>query len=173
MLNAVFRGGQVWGAFHSAHTWAAGQQTVVAIRWFQVDPVAGTVIQQGAFGLPAYFYFYPALMVDSNGNMIMVFSRSSGGGSGVVSEFPSIRQTGRKSTDQLGKLQEPSTLIKRAWINYVNLDTSGQNRWGDYAGVASGTRPTHSGLVLQPLPGVGNTGHTIGAAILSEFRRQK
>ncbi len=128
VLNAVFRGGSIWCAFTTAHNFGTGN--TAAIQWVQVNAAPGTLIQQGIYGAQKLHYFYPAVMPDSNGNMTMVFSRSG------ASEFVSIFYTGRKAADPIGLLQS-SALFKAGVANYVKLDGSGRNRWGDYAGVGS------------------------------------
>jgi len=134
--HAVFRGDSIWCALTTAHSWVTGSSQA-AIHWFQIRAAAPTLVQQGVYGAGNIHYFYPACCPDNNGNMIMVFSRSSN------SEFGSIYYTGRKATDGLGSLQA-STLLQSGVANYVALDTGGRNRWGDYAGVCadpSNTRP--------------------------------
>lgn len=69
-------------------------------------------------------------MPDGNGNMVMVFSRSSRRG------YAAARHTGRRASDALGALQA-SALLQAGIANYTGLDQSGRNRWGDYAGVGS------------------------------------
>lgn len=128
VLNAVYRGGSVWCALTTAHNFGPGN--VAAIQWFQINATSGTLTQQGVYGAGNSHCFYPAVMPDSNGNMIMVFSRCS------PTEFASIRQTGRKSTDPLGSLQG-SALFKAGTANYVAIDSNGLNRWGDYAGIGA------------------------------------
>jgi hypothetical protein len=137
VLNAVFRGGSIWCAFNTQHQW--GDNTnVAAIHWFQIEAATGTLIQQGIYGAQGYFYMYPAVMPDNNGNMVMVFSR------GGPTEFASIYFTGRRAADSLGQLQS-SSLLLAGTAYYEKLDTKGKNRWGDYAGIASD--PANSGLI--------------------------
>lgn len=128
MLNAVYRGGSVWCAMTTAQNY--GSSNVAAIHWFQMNPTSGGLTQQGIYGAKDAHYFYPALMPDSNGNLIMVFSRSSS------TEYASARFTGRLAADPLGTLKG-SALLKAGIANYTGLDGSGRNRWGDYAGVGS------------------------------------
>lgn len=128
VLNAVFRGGSVWCALTTAHNWGGGN--VAACHWFQLNASTGALTQQGIFGADALHYSYPAVSPDSNGNMVMVFSRSG------AAEFASIRYTGRKSTDPAGTLQA-SALLQAGVANYTGLDSFGRNRWGDYAGFAN------------------------------------
>lgn len=128
MLNAVFRGGSVWCALTTAHNWGGGN--VAACHWFQLNASTGALTQQGVYGANGLHYFYPAVSPDSNGNMVMVFSRSG------ANEFASIRFTGRKSADPPGVLQS-SALLQAGVANYTGLDGFGRNRWGDYAGFAN------------------------------------
>lgn len=128
VLNAAFRGGSVWCALTTAHNWGGGN--VSSIHWFQINATSGVLTQQGVFGASGFHYFYPAVMPDSNGNMTMVFSRSGS------TEFASVRYTGRKASDTIGLLQA-SALLKAGTANYLGLDGSGRNRWGDYAGVGN------------------------------------
>jgi hypothetical protein len=127
--HAVFRGDSIWCALTTARSWAAGSSQA-AIHWFQVRAATPHLVQQGVYGAANVHYFYPACCPDNNGNMIMIFSRSS------RTEYGSIYFTGRRATDPLSTLQ-PSALLKAGIANYVNKDSNGRNRWGDYAGVAA------------------------------------
>jgi hypothetical protein len=129
VMHAVFRGDSIWCALTTVHNWtaSAGQ---ASIHWFQIRAAVPALVQQGIFGASSVHCFYPACCPDNNGNLIMVFSRSG------PNEFGSIYYTGRKSTDPLGSLQ-PSVLLKAGTANYVALDGSGRNRWGDYNGVCA------------------------------------
>ena len=127
--HAVFRGDSIWCALTTARSWAAGSSEA-AIHWFQIRAAIPSLVQEGVYGAAKVHYFYPACCPDNNGNMIMVFSRSS------KDEFGSIYFTGRKSTEPLGQLQ-PSALLKAGVANYVALDNGGRNRWGDYSGVSA------------------------------------
>jgi hypothetical protein len=129
VLNAVYRGGDVWCGLTTFHNWGESVNRA-AVHWFQIDPSTGALVQQGVFGAKGVHYFYPALMPDANGNMTLVFCRSS------TTEFASIYFTGRKATDPLGQLQA-SALVKAGAGNSQRVDGSGRNRWGDYAGAAA------------------------------------
>jgi hypothetical protein len=129
ILHAVFRGDSVWAAFTTAHNWG-GPANRAAVQWIQLRAADRALVQQGIFGAAAQHCFYPAPCPDNNGNMVLVFSRCG------PTEFGSLYYTGRKSTDPLGTLQ-PSALLKAGVANYVALDGSGRNRWGDYNGIAA------------------------------------
>ncbi|MBX9944428.1 MAG: hypothetical protein K2Y40_10145 [Reyranella sp.] len=127
-LHAVFRGGTVWTSFTTAHNW--GGSNKASVQWCEVNPTAPSVIQQGVYGATGSHSYFPALCPDNNGNMILVFSRSS------TTEFGSIYYTGRRASDPLGTLQN-STLLKAGVAHYVGTDSHGRNRWGDYNGIAA------------------------------------
>ena len=129
VLHAVFRGDSVWTAFTTAHNWGAGANRA-AIQWCQIRAAVPSVVQQGVYGAGTGHYFYPASCPDSNGNLSMVFCRSG------PTEFGSILYTGRRAIDPAGTLQS-SAMLKAGVANYVGMDNSGRNRWGDYNGVAS------------------------------------
>ena len=129
VLHAVFRGDSIWTAFTTAHNWGVGANRA-AIQWCQIRAAVPAVVQQGVYGASTGHYFYPAACPDGNGNVTMVFSRSA------TTEFGSIRFTGRRATDPLGAMQASASL-QAGVANYVGLDNSGRNRWGDYNGVAS------------------------------------
>lgn len=129
VLHAVFRGDSIWTAITTAHNWGASTNRA-AIHWFQIRGADAALVQEGIYGGATKHYFYPAPCPDNNGNMIMVFSRSG------TSEFGSMRYTGRRSNDALGRLQS-SRLVRAGTANYKALDGGGRNRWGDYAGVAA------------------------------------
>jgi hypothetical protein len=126
--HAVFRGGSVWTSLTTVRNWGTGNRA--SIHWFQINAGASALTQEGVYGASGFHYFYPAACPDTNGNMVMVFSRCG------TTQFGSIHYTGRRSTDPLGSLQG-SALLKAGVANYVATDSSGRNRWGDYNGVAS------------------------------------
>lgn len=128
VLNAVFNAGSVWCAFTTRHVWTSPQKNTAAAHWFQINATSGALVQQGIFGAPGSHTFFPAVMPDVHGNMLLAFCRSGS------TEFASIHYAGRAATDAPGSLQ-PSTLVKAGMANYVAIDGNGLNRWGDYCGI--------------------------------------
>src|SRR5262249_22078184 len=112
-----------------AFNWGSG--VVSAIRFFQINPVTAHVLQEITFGQDKLFYYYPAVMPDSHGNVTIVFNRSG------LSEFAGIRFTGRKATDPPGTLQT-GAVLKNGLAPYNSpLQFPGAlNPWGDYNGAA-------------------------------------
>jgi len=147
VLHAVFRGDSVWAVLTTAHNWGAGANRA-SVHWFQIRGATATLVQEGIYGSSSKHYYYPAACPDSNGNLVMVFSRSGS------TEYAQIRYTGRLSSDALGQLQT-SRLLKAGSANYKALDSGGRNRWGDYAGIAAD--PANSRVVwfysMYAIPG--------------------
>jgi FG-GAP-like repeat/CARDB len=81
------------------------------------------VVQDMTIGLADYYYFFPAVITDADGNLEVVFGRSS------ASEHPGLRVTGRLLTDPLNTIQSSGLL----WSGQAP-NTS--ERWGDYFGAA-------------------------------------
>lgn len=123
--NAVYMNGSLW----SAHSVAGGTgRQFVFARYVRLDVINQSLLEDVAFGADNFWYYYPAIHPDKNGNMHMVFTRSG------TNEYASARYTGRLKTDPPG-LQASATL-KAGEANYVKDFGSGRNRWGDYLGIA-------------------------------------
>lgn len=158
VLHTVFRGDSVWAALTTAHRWGSGTNRA-AVHWFQIRGANGALVQEGIYGSASLHYFYPAPCPDNNGNMILAFARAGS------AEFGSMRYTGRRSTDVLGKLQS-SKLLHAGTANYKALDGGGRNRWGDYTGI--GADPANNRLVwfYGPYAVAGNQWATrVGSAL--------
>jgi hypothetical protein len=102
--------------------------SVSALKYVQINTASRTTVQDITFGAPGYWYYYPALSVDSLDNVAITFSRSS------LSEFAGVHFTYRYADD--GPLLRPSMPIQQGWGPYKQLDGYGANRWGDYNGAA-------------------------------------
>ena len=124
--NLVFRDGYLFTVHTIAQDWGAGN--VAALRIYQLG-TDGRVLQEITYGSDRLSYFYPAIMPDTRGNLVLVFNRSG------QSEFVGIHFTGRKANQPLGKL-ENSSALKVSTSSYLALDDSGRNRFGDYSGIA-------------------------------------
>jgi hypothetical protein len=129
--GVVFRHGLLWTAHTIAANWGA-DANVSAIQWFQINPRAGCITQQGIYGAPQFHYFCPAVAVDGEGNMILVFNRAG------ESDLPEIRFTGRCFTDEAGTMQE-SVLLQPS-------PAPGGAEWSNFSGAASS--PDDSGVWL-------------------------
>ena len=129
--SAVFSGGSIWLAF--ATSLRVENSDVAAIRWYQLDPVAGQRVQEGTFALGGIHHCYPAIIPDMHGNAALIVGRSS------PDEHISIHVTARKATDPLNQL--PPTQVLHAGMS--GHEHPEKQRWGDY-----------HGAVLDPTDGV-------------------
>ncbi|HST05354.1 MAG TPA: hypothetical protein VLQ48_11540 [Chloroflexia bacterium] len=95
------------------------------VRWYEVrSPNSSpTIYQQGTYAPDSTWRWMGSVAMDRQGNIGMVYSASS------TSTSPSIRYTGRLSTDPLGQMsQGENTLIAGS-----GSQTGTGSRWGDYA----------------------------------------
>ncbi|MFQ5708977.1 MAG: malectin domain-containing carbohydrate-binding protein [bacterium] len=123
--NAVYRDGSIW----SAHSIAGGTGDAFAFaRYVRIDVNSATALEDVAFGQDDFWYFYPAIEVDSGLNMVMGFSRSG------VTEYAGAFFTGRLDTDPPGLAD--AQVLKAGEDNYVKTFGGTRNRWGDYNGIA-------------------------------------
>jgi hypothetical protein len=119
LLYAVWQGGKLFTGHSIA--WNSGADSRAGYYELNVAsyPTVST-LQDVAFGLDGFDYYYPAVAPNSGGNKTMVFSRSGS------SEFASARYVG---IDSSGNTDSSATL--RAGQSAYN-----QNRWGDYLGAS-------------------------------------
>ena len=126
LYNAVFQSGYVYTATTEAYKWD-NSTTESAIRYLKISTSTKKTVLDKTYGSDAAYYSYPAITVDSSGNIYLVFSRYKS------TEYGCVRFSGRKTTDT--KMQGSATL-KAGEAYYVLKDDSGRNRWGDYSGIA-------------------------------------
>lgn len=120
MMNACYANGSLWAAHCIA---SAGRS---AARWYEVDPVSMSILQQGTVSDPNLWFHYPSIAADSSGNAVMGFSGSS------PTLFPSVYYTGRVGSDPAGEMGVPVRYSTGA-ASYTVTDSVGRNRWGDYS----------------------------------------
>lgn len=127
VYNAVLTHGSIYTAHNISHNWGSGP--VSAIRYYQFR-TNGQLVEEATYGADKVHYFYPAVMPDSKGNVIIGFNRSS------VATFAGAFFTGRKASDPHGKFA-PSTVLAPGLANFkVVFHDTEIGRWGDYAGIA-------------------------------------
>jgi hypothetical protein len=124
LLDAVYRNGSVW----VSHNIAGGTGNAYSRARYVRIGVGGppAVLEDVSFGVDGCWYYYPAIAVDQNNGLGMVFTRS------CTNEYASARYTARAASDAT---LQGSTELKAGESNYLN-PASGKNRWGDYSGAA-------------------------------------
>ena len=123
LLDLVYRNGSLW----TSHAVAGGTGDAYSrVRYVRFGVGGGppTVLEDVSFGAEECWYYYPAVALDQNNNLGMVFTRS------CTNEYAGVRYTTRATTDTT---VQGSTNLKSGESNYVN-PASGTNRWGDYSG---------------------------------------
>ena len=103
--------------------------TVAGVRWWEIrSPNSSPVIfQQGTYApgiTDGIHRWMGSIAMDRAGNMALGFSVSD-----PVSVFPGSRYTGRLVTDATGSMPQGEA----AFVNGVGLQTTTNNRWGDYS----------------------------------------
>lgn len=64
-MNAILRNGSIW----TSHTITSAGRA--ACRWFEVEPVAVSLRQEGTVADPLLLYFYPTIAVNARGDAAM------------------------------------------------------------------------------------------------------
>ena len=122
LLNAVLRNGHLWTTHTVSNT--AGTKTEVA--WYEIDPTAPSVVQQGRVSDASLNYYYPSIAVSSSNDALLGFSGSD------ANTYASAYYTARASGDPSGTMQTVATL--QAGLGpYIKTFGSGRNRWGDFS----------------------------------------
>ncbi|MEW6249688.1 MAG: hypothetical protein AB1716_03515, partial [Planctomycetota bacterium] len=120
LMMALYRDGSIW----TCHTINVNSRA--GCRWYELNPIARSVVQWGNVADPVLHFFFPSLMVNSRGDVVMGFTGSSG------SQYPGCYYTGRRASDPPGEMAPP-VQYQAGQAAYNLLDTYGRNRWGDYS----------------------------------------
>ncbi len=118
----VFKDGLLY-AIHSIRN--PNNATLSSLHYLSIDPVNETVDKDFAMGDDEHFFFYPALAVDKNNNVIVSYSRSSANeyAGGFFTLIPA------QSGVPMG-----SITLKRGNDYFNRNNGTGNSRWGDYSG---------------------------------------
>jgi hypothetical protein len=100
-----------------------GADILSCLHLIEVETNGYQVVQDIVAGRSGYYAYYPALSIDSQGNLIVGFTESG------ASEYPSAAAASRAPNDALNTLSH-FEILKAGQTSY-----SGQ-RWGDYSGAA-------------------------------------
>lgn len=115
---------KLWFSFDDSCTPSGDTLTRSCVHIAQIDTSSNTLTQNMELGNSGYYYFYPALSIDSLGNLVVIFGYSSS------TVYPSLAVTKQATTDPSNTLESPIILASGSVA-----DTSG--RYGDYFGAAS------------------------------------
>jgi hypothetical protein len=120
----IFRDGFLY-AVHSMRN--SVYPSFASIKYVKIDVGTNTVVESAELGANGYFYIYPALAVDKNGNVGITCSRSA------LTEYIGSYFTTRRASDPAGLGN--SQVLQPGLGKYVLTFGGSRNRWGDYLGV--------------------------------------
>jgi hypothetical protein len=163
----VFRDGYLYAVHSIQNSSHPDTPYYASIKYVKIDVATNTIVESAELGADGYYYIYPAIAVDKDGNVAITCSRSGD------REYIGSYYTTRRATDAPGL--SSSRTLQPGLGNYVITYGGTRNRWGDYLGVfldpsdeysfwmvseyASGINsPAYACVVgqvrLQPLPGI-------------------
>lgn len=110
------------------HTVDVNSTDRAGIRWYELRNSGGGwgINQQGTFSPDATGRWMGSIAMDTNGNIGMGYSASSS------TMFPSIRYTGRLSTDAPGTMTQGEGVLMAG----TGSQTHTASRWGDYSNLS-------------------------------------
>ncbi len=131
VLDAEWSNGKLWVSANDGCDWGSGN-IKSCMHLTEVDTGSMNVTQDIVWGSPGAYWFYPAISLDSAGNLYVVYSISGS------TFYGSAGVTGRQLGDAANSLR-PGSELKAGETYYT------EQRWGDYLGAAAD--PTSPGCV--------------------------
>jgi hypothetical protein len=127
MQRPVYRNGSIWAAHTIFLPAGTTTPTRASVQWWQIS-TAPAILQRGRIddGTGATFYAFPSIAVNTNGDVLLGYSRFS------ATQFASGNYAFRASTDAVSTLRD-DTVLKAGEASYFKTFGGGQNRWGDYS----------------------------------------
>ncbi len=134
--------GKMWFSFHTSCSHVGDAELRSCLRLTQIRTVGTnsfTILQQFDHGASGKYYFFPAVSMDSKGNLAVVYGYSS------LTDYPSIAVTGQAVDDPPNTLKAPAVLKLGSAAKRVSPPGSSTERYGDYFG--AGTDPVDATVV--------------------------
>jgi hypothetical protein len=122
--NVIFRNGFLYTAHSVLQKFDSGNGS--AIRYYQISN-EGKVLQQIRYGAEHSFFYFPATMVDSQGNVVIAFNSSG------PNQFASFSFTGRKRSDPEDTFAQAAAV--QEGLSFYRNDPD-LNDWGEFNGIA-------------------------------------
>ena len=113
---------------HTVATNSAGTRS--GVRWYEIRGInTGTleIYQQGTYSPDSDNRFIPTIGMDSNNNIVLMYSLSSG------SKYPSLALTGQYWSDNFGIMTIPEVIVV---AGQRSQEGEYGYRWGDYFSMA-------------------------------------
>ncbi|MEJ5262449.1 MAG: FlgD immunoglobulin-like domain containing protein [Ignavibacterium sp.] len=133
-----------------------------SVKYVKVNVDSITVTESAELGADGFWYFYPTLAVDPDGNIAITCSRSG------LTEYIGSYYITRRVTDPPGL--SGAYLLSPGMGNYVKDFGSGRNRWGDYFGIYTDPADPYNFWLFPEHAAATNTwGTTVGKIRLKPF----
>jgi hypothetical protein len=132
--SRIMKAGMANGLLVTAHQVSDAAGNLDEIQWYAIDTSSGTptLQQQGDLsGGPGTYYAYPAIDINSQGDIGMSYI-ASGTGTG---QYMSMYAAGRIPSDATGSMESP-VLVQAGQANYSPPAPSGRGREGDLSGIS-------------------------------------
>jgi hypothetical protein len=123
VTTAAWRNGKLWLGLDDKCTPIADNQTRSCIRLDEIDTGSLSLLQDFDFGTKGVYQYYPALSMDSSGNLGLIFGYSNS------TTYPSLGLTGQLTTDPVNSAAKTLTLR-------TGSAPEATSRYGDYFGAA-------------------------------------
>ncbi len=136
--DAIWSNNMLWLAHNNKCTPSGDTAARSCLHIVEISTSTNTVLQDFNLGASGKYYFYPALRLDSIGNLLVIFGFSSSG------DFPGLDVTEQGSGGPPNTLQTP-VLLKSGSGPVAVLCSGGLCRYGDYFG--AGVDPSTTTLV--------------------------
>jgi hypothetical protein len=131
--NNVYQVGDILWAAQSILTSAVtGNGVYDAIRWYEINATANTLLQSGTISDPHHDYNFPSMAANAAGDVIIGFSAT---GDSTTSDFPGawfVAGTTIGGVTTFDVAQE----LQNGFGDYHLLDDNGRNRWGDFGAIS-------------------------------------
>jgi hypothetical protein len=92
LTNAILMPSGLWTVQPTGLQFKGDAAVRSGLHWLQIDPVRNQIIQEGYYGAPGIYFYYPAIAPDPTGNAVLVFNLSSA--STYVGAYYTSRQSG-------------------------------------------------------------------------------
>lgn len=123
---ASYINGSLTLALQGSYDWGDGNGPVGIIEWFVLNPLTATLYNQGSFGTPGYWLFYPAVIRNFQGRMIFVYDAC---GPTIDPSIWYVNQTFKNPMALAQGVSYYGSSGKEPWVEYQSawLDTAGSN----------------------------------------------
>ncbi len=124
----IQQGAYAWGA-RCVNVLSGAGPANAGVQWFRLDAATGALLESGliADDVGTTDYYFPSIVVNPGGDVVIGYS-SSNDEERFAGSYASVGRFDGVSTQF-----HPPVPLKVGVADFVRLDGSGRNRWGDYS----------------------------------------